>query len=163
MHRWSAAALILPGLLCVTVPGTLAVLAGLAAAAPGMSVKVSPNTGLVDGQSVTITGHGVARESDGKPLTWFATECTAAVRGRMNPSTDTPHCDVTEAQAIHVRSNGTFTTHFRVETGIIGDGYCATPGHASCVIGVGTAQGQGTVVKITFRTPATAPTTTPTT
>ena len=76
----------------------------------------------------------------------------------MNPSTDTPHCDVTDAQAIRVRTNGTFTAHFRVETGIIGDGYCATPGHPSCVIGVGNAQGQGTVVKITFKNPAPATT-----
>jgi len=44
----------------------------------------------------------------------------------MDPSTDTPHCDVTDAQAIKVRANGTFSAHFRVETGIIGDGYCAT-------------------------------------
>jgi hypothetical protein len=82
----------------------------------------------------------------------------------MNPSTDTPHCDVTDAQVIRVRTNGTFTTHFHVETGIIGDGYCGTPGHASCVIGVGNVQGQGTVVTVAFKNPSPTPaaTTTPT-
>jgi hypothetical protein len=76
----------------------------------------------------------------------------------MDPSTDTPHCDVTDAQAIRVRTNGTFTAHFRVETGIIGDGYCSAPGHPSCVIGVGNALGQGTVVKVSFKNPAPATT-----
>ena len=52
--------------------------------------------------------------------------------------------------------NGTFTARFRVMTGIIGDGYCGTPGHATCVIGVGDVQGQGTVVRITFKVPAPA-------
>ena len=58
-------------------------------------------------------------------MTWFVTECTAAVRGRMNPATDTPHCDITDAQAIRVSSNGhRFGSHYRLRTGIIGDGYC---------------------------------------
>ena len=166
MHRWSAAPLVLSGLLCALVLGGLAAPAAPAGAASGVSVKVTPNRGLVDDQIVTLTGRGLARSSDGKPLTWFAAECTAAVQGRMDPSNDTPHCDVTDAQAIKVRANGTFSAHFRVETGIIGDGYCATPGHASCVIGVGNVEGQGTVVKITFKGPAPAtpaPTTTSTT
>jgi hypothetical protein len=165
MHRWSAAPFALSGLLCAAVLGTLAP-ASPAAGASGISVKVTPDKGLVDGQAVTITGRGLARSSDGKPLTWFVAECTAAVQGRMNPSTDTPHCDITGAQAIRVRANRTFTARFRVLTGIVGDGYCATPGHASCVIGVGNALGQGTVVRITFKAPpstATAPTTTSTT
>jgi len=166
MHRWSAAPLVLAGLLSGAVLGSLAASATSAAATAGISVRVTPDRGLVDGQTVTLTGRGLARSSDGKPVTWFVAECTAAVQGRMNPSTDTPHCDVPEAQAIRVRTNGTFTARFRVETGIIGDGYCATPGHESCVIGVGNAQGQGTVVRITFKAPsptAIAPTTTSTT
>ena len=158
MHRWSAAPLIVSCLLSGVVVGGLAASAAPAAAASGISVKVSPDRGLVDGQTVTITGRGLARSPGGKPLTWFAAECTAAVQGRMDPSTDTPHCDVADAQAIRVRTNGTFTAHFRVETGIIGDGYCATPGHPSCVIGVGNALGQGTVVKVTFKIPAPATT-----
>ena len=94
--------------------------------------------------------------------TWFITECTAAVRGRMNPATDTPHCDIAHAQALRVRANGTFSSHYRVTAGIIGDGYCGTVGHATCVIGVGTAQGLGTVIRITFKTPATPNTSTTT-
>ena len=124
------------------------------AGASSVSVKVTPNHGLVNGQTVTITGRGRALTlSGGKPLTWFAAECTAAVMGRLNPSTDTPHCDVTDAQALRVAPNGSVTARFRVTTGIIGDGYCGTAGHATCVIGVGNAQGQGTVVRITFKTP----------
>ena len=67
---------------------------------------------------------------------------------------DTPHCNITDAQGIRVARNGSFTTRFHVRTGIIGDGYCGTVGHPSCVIGIGTAQGLGTVVKITFAPPA---------
>ena len=126
------------------------------AGAAGTSVKVSPDRGLVDGQSVVVSGRGLSRSAGGKPLTWFVTECTAAVQGRMNPSTDTSHCDVTSAQPIRVRANGTFSTHFHVETGIIGDGYCGTPGHLSCVLGVGDVEGQGAVVRITFKTPPTS-------
>jgi hypothetical protein len=79
----------------------------------------------------------------------------------MNPSTDTPHCDVTDAKGIRVSHNGSFFTKFRVRAGIVGDGYCGTAGHTSCVIGVSTAKGQGTVVKISFA--AKPPTTTTTT
>jgi hypothetical protein len=125
-----------------------------------MSVKVTPDHGLVNGQRVTVSGHGVARTDGGSSLTWFVTECTASVRGRMNPSTDTPHCDVTDAQAIRVSRNGTFSTKFHVRAGIVGDGYCGTAVHASCVIGVGNAKGQGTVVRITFAAATTASSTT---
>ena len=90
----------------------------------------------------------------GKPLTWFATQCTAAVHGHLNASTDTPHCDITHGRGIRVGHNGTFTAHFRVITGIVGDGYCGTPGHTTCVIGVGTAQGAGTVVHHLLQGPA---------
>ena len=132
-----------------------AVLAGPPpAGASGFSVKVTPNRGLSNGQTVVVTARGLARTAAGKPLTWFAVQCTAAVTGRLNASTDTPHCDVTAAQALKVAHNGTATARLKVATGIIGDGYCGTAGHATCVIGVGTAQSQGTVVKITFKVPA---------
>jgi hypothetical protein len=57
--------------------------------------------------------------------------------------------------------DGTFTAHYQAETGIIGDGYCGTAGHLTCVIGVGTANGTGTVVRVTFRTPPPCPGSTP--
>ncbi len=121
---------------------------------PGMVIKVGPNQGLKAGQVVAINGRGLPKSAGSSPRTWFVTECTALVRGRMNPATDTPHCDITHAQALKVSSSGTFNFHYRLTTGIIGDGYCGTAGHATCVIGVGTAQGLGTVVRITFKVPS---------
>ena len=59
--------------------------------------------------------------------------------------------------------NGSATARFKVTTGIIGDGYCGTAGHTTCVIGVGTALGQGTVVRVTFKSPAPSGSTTTTT
>ncbi len=164
MHRRSVAVAV------VALPGvTLAVVVGAAmpappaqAGTPSLVVKVTPSQGLKPGQTVAVSGHGLPKSSGGSTLTWFITECTAAVRGRMNPATDTPHCDIADAQAIRVNTNGTFSSHYHLTTGIIGDGYCGTAGHATCVIGVGTAQGLGTVVRITFRTPP-APSTTTTT
>ncbi len=149
-RRWPAAAI--PGALAV---GTLvAVLPGQVAGASAVVVKASPSTGLVDGQTVTISGRGLVHSYHGSAQTWFVTECSAAVHGHVNPATDTPHCDITDAKGLRVARNGAFVAHYRVTTGIIGDGYCGTPGHLTCVLGVGTAQGLGTVVHITFKTPA---------
>ena len=150
MHRWSGVVAAVAG---VAGAGALALPAG--AGTPGVVVKVAPNHGLKPGQTVTVSGHGLPKSSGGNPRTWFVTECTAAVRGRMDPATDTSHCDITDAQALRVSPKGTFSSHFRLTSGIIGDGYCGTAGHATCVIGVGTAQGLGTVVRITFKTPPT--------
>jgi hypothetical protein len=154
MQRWSVGVIALAGVLGAATLPALAAQAGT----PGMVVKVSPNQGLKAGQMVTVSGRGLPKSSGSSPQTWFLTECTAAVHGRVNPSTDTPHCDITHAQAIKVTKSGTFSTRYRLTTGIIGDGYCGTSGHATCIIGVGTAQGLGTVVRITFKTaPAAAP------
>jgi hypothetical protein len=161
MDRWRAAAV---GVACLGLPAAaLVLLSSSPAGASGLSVHVSPSRGLVDGQGVTVSGRGLARTYAGKPLTWFVAQCTATVEGRMNPSTDTPHCDVTEARAIHLSSHDTFSTRFHVETGIIGDGYCGSDGHDTCVISIGNARGQGTVVHITFRDPTSTPSTTSTT
>jgi hypothetical protein len=123
------------------------------AASPRLSVTVSPSHGLTNGQWVTVTGKGFPKSGSGSGVTWFVTECTTAVRGRLNASTDAAHCDVTSAKAVHLSKNGRFTTRYRVETGIIGDGYCGTAGHLTCVIGVGTASGSGAAFNITFRGP----------
>jgi hypothetical protein len=164
MSRWSTHVSGLGAVVAWAVVASVVLLAGPASATtPGMSVKVTPNRGLVNGQMVTISGHGLTRSDDGASLTWFATECTASVRGRMNPSTDTPHCDVTDAQAIRVSRSGSFSTKFRIRSGIVGDGYCGTAGHTTCVIGVGTAKGQGTVVRLSFAAPPSPATTTTTT
>jgi hypothetical protein len=153
MQRWSVGVTALAGVLGAAVFTTVPALAGT----PGMVVKVTPSQGLKTGQLVTVTGHGLPKSAGTSPQTWFLTECTAAVRVRVDPSTDTPHCDITHAQAIKVTKSGTFTTHYRLTTGILGDGYCGTAGHATCVIGVGTAKGLGTVVRITFKTPSAPP------
>jgi hypothetical protein len=116
-------------------------------------VTVSPSHGLTNGQSVTVTGKGFPKPGSGSGVTWFVTECTTAVHGRLNASTDAAHCDVTSAKAVHLSKTGTFTAHYRVETGIIGDGYCGTTGHLTCVIGVGTANGSGATFNVTFRGP----------
>jgi hypothetical protein len=162
MQRWAAAgaAAALSGvaLLAATSP----TVASGPPAKSSSSVKVSPSRGLMAGESVTITGTVMPSSSGGGNQTWFVAQCTAAVRGHLDPSTDTPHCDLTAAKAIHVNRNGTFTAHYHVVTGIIGDGYCGTAGHLTCVLGVGTANGQGAVVKITFRSPPPYPVTGPT-
>jgi hypothetical protein len=162
MYRWRAAAV---GVACMGLSSAvLALLSSSPAGASGLSVHVTPSRGLVNHQTVTVSGRGLARTYAGKPLTWFLAECTATVQGRMNPSKDTPHCDVTEAKAIRLSRSDSFSTRFSVETGIIGDGYCGSDGHDTCVISIGNAHGQGTVVHITFRDPAaSAPTSTSTT
>ena len=156
-RRWAPAAVL--GLLAAATGTGVVAFGPTGAGAASLPIKVTPNTGLVDGQSVTISGRGLVRSYQGTAQTWFVTQCTGSVQGRMNPSTDTPHCDIVNAKAIRVGRNGTFTAHFRVLTGIIGDGYCGTAGHLRCVIGIGTAQGLGTVVRITFKSPAAATTT----
>ncbi len=162
MHLRSVAVAIAVAVVALVGIAGAAVLAPPAlAGTPGLVVKVTPSQGLKPGQTVAVSGHGLPKSSDGSPRTWFVTECTAAVRGRMNPSTDTPHCDIAHAQPLRVSANGTFHSHYNLTAGIIGDGWCGIAGHATCVIGVGTAQGLGTVVRITFRTsPAPAPTST---
>jgi hypothetical protein len=146
--------------LCTFAPVIL--LAGPASAgtAAAVSVKVSPNRGLVNGQVVTVSGRGLSRSATGSGLTWFVSQCTASVRWRMNPATDTPHCDVTDAKAIRIGRDGSFSTRFHVRAGIVGDGYCGTAGHATCVIAVSTAKGQGSVAKISFAPASTTTTTT---
>jgi hypothetical protein len=156
MQRWSVGVIALAGGLGAALLPALAAQAG----SPGMVVKVTPSQGLKAGQLVTVSGRGLPKSAGTNPQTWFVTECTAVVRGRVDPSTDTPHCDITHALALKVTKSGTFNARYRLTTGIIGDGYCGTTGHATCVIGVGTAQGLGTVVRISFKTspaPAAAP------
>jgi hypothetical protein len=155
MHRWAVASVV-AALGCGTGSALLSDVAPTApagAAAAGSSITVSPSRGLTTGQLLTITGKGFPKPGSGTNMTWFVTQCTAAVHTRLNASTDTPHCDLTNAKAVRVSKNGTFTAHYRVETGIVGDGYCGTAGHLTCIIGVGSADRIGVAVKVTFRTP----------
>src|SRR5580700_2804611 len=104
MQRRSAVAVVEAGLtgaaVLVLAVLALAVLAAVAipasparAGSSGLVVKVTPTRGLVDRQTVTLTGRGLTA-GGGNARTWFVAECTVAVRGRMNPATDTPHCDL---------------------------------------------------------------------
>jgi len=158
MRGWWRAGIALAGAVGAAV-FTLPAQAG----ASGLVVKVTPDQGLEPGQTVTVSGHGLPKSPKGSPRTWFVTECTAAVRGRMYPATDTPHCDISNARALKVSPNGSFSSRYSLTTGITGDGYCGTGGHDTCVIGVGDVQGQGTVVRITFKTAPLSPPTTATT
>jgi len=160
MHRWAVAG-VAAALGCGTATALLIDVPAPWASSPRASVTVSPSHGLTAGQSVTITGKGYPPPGSGTKVTWFVTQCTAAVHGYLDTSTDTSHCDVTTAKAVHMAKNGTFRAHYRVETGIIGDGYCGTAGHLNCVIGIGNANELGTVVKITFRSPPPYPGSTP--
>jgi hypothetical protein len=148
MRGWTRAGIALTGAFGASVLALPA-----PAGAAGVVVTVTPHRGLKAGQIVTVSGHGLPKSSKGSPRTWFVTECTVAVKGRMNPATDTPHCNISNAQALRVSPGGAFSSRYRLTTGIIGDGYCGTDGFATCVIGVGDAQGQGVVVRITFKTP----------
>jgi hypothetical protein len=168
MHRWSWAVAMACGVgfvgLLVSGPPADAMgspssgTAGTTGTA--ITVKVTPNHALVGGQLVTVSGHGLTSSTAGGVQTWFVIECNAAVQGHMDPDSDAQHCAVTVARAIHPRHDGTFSTPFRVVSGIVGDGYCGTPGHLTCVLAVATVAARGTVAHVTFRAAATASTTT---
>jgi hypothetical protein len=158
MRGWSRAGVALAGAVGAAVFALPA-----QAGATGLVVKVTPDQGLVPGQMVTVSGRGLPKSPKGSPRTWFVTECTSAVRGRMNPTVDTPHCDISNARALKVSPGGSFSSRYRLTTGITGDGYCGTDGHNTCVIGIGDVQGQGTVVRITFKAAPVPPPTSPTT
>ena len=152
-RRWNARiGVVVSALVAVlALPGTAA-----GAAGPKITVKVSPNHGLVGGQSVTISGRGLVKTYHGSPQTWFIAQCTAAVQGHLDVKTDTPHCNASGAKQITLGKKGSFSTPFTVVSGTVGDGSCGTAGHSTCVIGVGTVTGLGTVVKIQFKPTATA-------
>jgi hypothetical protein len=120
------------------------------AGASGLTVKVTPSKGLTNGKAVTITGKGLPRSKHGLVNIWFASECNAAVTGKLSPA-DASHCAVSTAIPLKVSPSGTFSATLRVVAGAVGDGKCGVPGSLTCVIGVGTASGQGTVVKISFK------------
>ena len=147
MDRWWLAVV---AALVVAASGTWLLTAPAPAGASSIYVKVSPDKDLSHGQWVTVSGHGLPRV---KGQTWFVDQCTAAVRRRMNPATDTQHCDLTAAKILKMGRNDSFSTRYRIITGIVGDGYCGTPGHLSCVLSIADAAGGGTVVKIEFRPP----------
>ncbi len=145
MHRARMGALLLGGAFAVSQ-----LVVAAPADASGIAVKVSPAKSLKNGQTVKVTGTGLPVTTNGKANAFFVDECNAAVTGRLSPA-DTPHCNGALAKALKVSKKGAFSTSFEVATGTVGDGVCGSPGHLTCVIGVGDAGGQGTVVKISFK------------
>ena len=125
----------------------LAISIGSAAGASGVTIKVSPSSGLTNGQTIKVVGKGLPVKTNGKTNAFFISECTSAVSGQLSTA-DESHCGVSGAKAIKVTKKGAFATTFKVATGTIGDGTCSAS--SACVIGVGDAGGQGAVATITF-------------
>jgi hypothetical protein len=150
MHRARIAAARIGGALAISALAlglALVMVPAAQAGASGISVKVSPTSGLKSGQLVKVSGTGLPTTTKGKKNAWFADECTSAVTGKLSPA-DEKHCDIGLAKALKVSAKGAFSATFKVATGKVGDGTCSSK--APCVIGVGDAGGAGAVVKIKF-------------
>lgn len=148
MRRQRVGSLLLGGAVALSL-WALALPAG---ANPGYSIKVTPDTGLVKGETVTVTGSGFPYATGGAPNMYFMAECTSAVTGALS-ATDTGHCNIGAVQSVAVTQAGTFSTKIKLVTGVVGDGVCGTAGHLTCVIGVGNTTADGTAVQITFKAP----------
>ena len=148
MRRQRIASTLLGGAVALS----LSALALPAGANPGYSMKVTPDTGLVKGETVTVTGSGFPYANGGAAISYFMAECTSAVTGALT-ATDTGHCNIGAVQPVTVTQAGTFSTKIKLVTGAVGDGVCGTTGHLTCVIGVGDTTADGTAVQITFKAP----------
>ena len=148
MQRQRIASTLLGGAVALS----LLALALPAGANPGYSIKVTPDTGLVKGETVTVTGSGFPLTTGGATNTYFMAECTTAVTGALTAA-DTGHCNIGAVQPVTVTQAGTFSTKIKLVTGAVGDGVCGTTGHLTCVIGVGNTTADGTAVQITFKAP----------
>jgi hypothetical protein len=145
LHRGRVAAILFGGAAAISLM-TMAAPAG----ASGISLKASPSKGLTNGKTVKVTAKGLPVTTKGKKNSFFVAECNSLVTGSLSLA-DESHCDISTAKAIKVSKKGSFSGKFKVVTGKVGDGYCGTAGHLTCVIGVGDIAGQGTVVNITFK------------
>ena len=148
MRRRRIASMLLGAAVALSLSG-LALPAG---ANPGYSITVTPDTGLVKGQTVTVTGTGFPYSTGGAVETYFMAECTSAVTGALSAA-DTGHCNISAVQPVTVTQAGTFSTKIKLVTGVVGDGVCGTTGHLTCVIGVGNTTADGTAVQVTFKAP----------
>jgi hypothetical protein len=148
MRRQRIASALLGGAVALS----LLALALPAGANPGYSIKVTPDTGLVKGETVTVTGSGFPSVTGGATNTYFMAECTSVVTGALT-ATDTGHCNIGAVQQVNVTPAGTFSTKMKLVTGVVGDGVCGTAGHLTCVIGVGNTTADGTAVQVTFKAP----------
>jgi hypothetical protein len=137
---------LLAGLPAVTAAFVLASSAPASAATP--TVTASPSTGLVNGQTVTLTGSNYEANH-----AIFVLEC--------HSSAGASACDVNHLKTVTTSATGTFSLTFTVVTGAIGDGTC-NPGQ-SCILAAGDASGVGGAAPITFKAAAAKPPTKTTT
>jgi len=129
-------------------------MAGPALAAP--SATVSPNTGLKNGDKVTVSVKGYPASQSGLLIV----ECNPTAL----KSPGAAHCDITNLGSMTIDASGNGTATFTVKTGTIGDGAC-NPGD-TCAIAVSNASGDPTLTAgapITFAGAPTAPSAAPTT
>jgi hypothetical protein len=96
-------------------------------AAAGPSITVTPNTGLADGDSVTVAGTGYTAGA-----TIAVLECADA------PVTASTQCDLSAiaTNTATAGTDGTFTKSITVHTGTVGSGTCAV-GSSTCAIVAG--------------------------
>jgi hypothetical protein len=117
----------------------------------GPVIHVSPSRGLVNAQTITVSGTGLPKTHDGSIHTWFVALCVPKAAKVKNLDPDySPYCSPTVVESLHVLPGGTFSAPFIVATGKVGNGHCGTPGHFACLVAVGTGLGQHTTVSVTF-------------
>jgi hypothetical protein len=118
----AAAALILGGLVL-----TADALTAGAATTVVPSFTITPDIGLTNGQTVSLSGSGF---TPGASLA--GVECNGQATGIAG-------CDTSSIDPITVTSSGTFTVTFSVMTGTIGNGTCGTTAlNTLCFIAIGT-------------------------
>lgn len=113
---------------------TAGALAAGATAVVVPSITVTPNVGLTNGQTISISGSGF---TPGASLA--AVECN----GQATATTGVTGCDTSAIDPITVNSSGDIAaTSFVAATGTIGNGTCGTSAtDALCFIAVGTTSG----------------------
>jgi len=118
----------------------------------GLVVHVTPSRGLVNAQTITVSGTGLPKSHDGSIHTWFVSLCVPKAAKVRNLDPDySPYCSPTVVESLHVLPGGTFSAPFKVATGKIGSGHCGVPRHDTCLVAVGTGEGQHVVVTVKFK------------
>ncbi|HVA70147.1 MAG TPA: neocarzinostatin apoprotein domain-containing protein [Acidimicrobiales bacterium] len=120
------------------------------------TITITPNTGLANLQSVTVTGSGFTPNQG--LGTMAAVECIAT-------ATSEAGCDIADYALVTSDASGNMTFTFTVRTGTIGNGTCGTSAtDATCLISVGTLSGTTLAANtITFASGSSTTTTIPTT
>lgn len=108
-------------------------------------LKVSPNTSLTNGESVTVSGSGFKANDQ-----VYVVECLTNASGESN-------CDIATATPVTITATGSLpSTSFKVVTGTVGNGTCGTSSSDldSCDVSAGNASGgDSATAAITFKAP----------